>query len=427
MFLFNIIAYSVIVIPYTLSYIRKFKLTPVSIFLIMQMTFFYGICFSELGRTATVLKLETLYVVANAMFIFGTVVSRVLRKKGSRTPLINTFTDKEDTDLQRLILWVIAIVAVLVCAYLFISSGVNVFVESLKSFASGTNENMQDDRAEFRGVSGMGYIYQFRVVLLPLIATYFAMVSKKKYNKLITVPLIVLMIIFILGTGQRNAFVFYCLIVVMLVWHMHREYKINIMSKTQAIVLGGSALLFLVVLTISNGRVEEGNDNIVVGALQSLYDRVFSVNQGSAITAFRYIDSQETVWGYDWIQMLKQALPGESDYLPVDNIAYYMDYGTYKGTNPPCLWGSAWYNFSYIGVTVFPFILGIIYHNIYKNYVVRSDKGRAYVLIYVALCVYLGIWSYGTPMTLLNNGVITVLILRWLLFSLFKKRTEVRK
>ena len=422
MYLFNLIAYSFIVIPYTIYYLRKYRLTPVSAFLIMQMTFFYGICFSELGQTETIVKLGTIYVSANACFILGTLLSGALGKRKAVT-LADSFTDKEDSDLQRFMIWFIAIVSVAICAYLFISSGVNVFVESIKSFISGTNENLQGDRTEFRNVSGMGYIYQFRVILLPLLATYLALFSKKKLAKLITVPLMVLMVIFVLGTGQRNAFVFYCLIVVLALYHFRREYEIELLTKSQLVALGSVALLFLVALTISNGRVSDDSDNMIVGALESLYDRVFSVNQGSAITAFRYIDSQETVWGYDWWEMLKQALPGESDYLPVDNIAYYMDYGTYKGTNPPCLWGSAWYNFSYIGVTFFPFIMGVIYHNIYKHYTEKENKGRMYVLLYVALCVYLGIWSYGTPMTLINNGVITVLLLRFILFSLFKKRS----
>ena len=423
MFNFNIAAYTIIVVPYTIMYIKKYKLSPVSIFLLMQMSFFYGICMHDLGQTPTIVKLETIYVAANACFIFGTMVSRLFGKK-KKTPLSLTFDDVEENETQKLVLWAIAIVSIIVCSYLFLKGGTNVFILALESFMSGSNDVYQDERAEFRGVSGLGYIYQFRVILFPLIATYFAIVSKKKRNKILSFVLLALMILFILGTGQRNAFVFYCLIVVLLTAHLKKTYNVQVLTKAQMIFWGGLAALFMIVLTIANGRVDEGSDNIVVGAIESFLDRLFFVNQGSAITAFRYIDSQDTVWGYDWMQMLKQALPGESNYLPVDNIAYYMDYGTYKGTNPPCLWGSAWYNFNYIGVTVFPFILGVLYHNVYKNYIKREGKSRLYIAVYVALSVYLGIWSYGTPMTLINNGVITVLILRWLLFSLFKKRSR---
>ena len=150
-------------------------------------------------------------------------------------------------------------------------------------------------------------------------------------------------------------------------------------------------------------------------------EELFEVNQGSAITAFRYIDSQDTVWGYDWLKMLEQILPGKSNYLPVDNISYYMDYGTYSGTNPPCLWGSAWYNFSFIGITVYPFIIGLSFQKIYKTLLNTKYKDRFYILIYSALCVYLGIWVYGTPMSLFNHGIITLLILRWLIYGISVK------
>ena len=49
-YILNIILFSLIVIPYTVLYFRKYRFTPVSVFLIMQMTMFYGICLFDSSR-----------------------------------------------------------------------------------------------------------------------------------------------------------------------------------------------------------------------------------------------------------------------------------------------------------------------------------------------------------------------------------------
>ena len=413
-FIINIIIFTATVIPYTLLYIRKYRLTPVSFFLMMQISFFYGICFAPKGQWEQAIKLETLYVVADICYILGVELGRKVRTS-KHTMGRGNFVDDEIDQNQRLTVWVITIVSIIACAYLFIAGGINVFINSLIDFFRGSTEIYSQERAGFFGVSGQGYIYQFRTVLLPLCATYFLFATQNKLPKVLSGGLFALMVIFLLGTGQRNAFVFYCAIVCVYMYLMWREHQIKIMSKKTLIVLGSFAVLFLAILTISNNRVSS-DGNMFIGALESLLDRFLGVNQRTAITAFRYIDTQPTVWGYDWWMMMMDILPGKSGYLSVDRIVYYLSYGTYSGTGSPCLWGSAWYNFNFIGVTIFPLFIGYMYQNTYNKMIAFPNKNRFYMLLYSALCVYLGIWSYGTPMTLFNNGVVTVLLFRWIVF-----------
>lgn len=428
----NIALFSVITIPYLVFYFKKYGLTPVTTFLAMEMSMFYGICtFSSaksVGTSPEAIKLESIYVVAIVFFILGVEISKrfYMEKNGPLKLYDNSPQAFRDTELnhdQLLTVWIIIGVSVLFCLYLFIFGGVNVFIKAVRDFIRGDLSTYKEERAAYGSVAGAGYIYQFRVVLLPLTATYVTFAAVKRNSRLITIPLFLFMIACILGTGQRNAFVFYALIVLLYYLFLKKKYGIHVFRKSQVIVLGVVGVLLLALMTIGNGRVQQSG-NQFFGALDSIWKRIFDSNQGSAITAFRYINNQKTVWGYDWLRMLEQILPGKSDYLPVDNISYHMDYGNYSGTNPPCLWGSAWYNFNFIGVTVYPLLIGICYHNLYKSFVRQQNKDRFYCLIYVGICVYLGIWTYGTPVSLFNHGIITLFILRWILYKVFRKQEK---
>lgn len=427
MYIVNILLFTMIVVPYTVLYVRKYKLTPASFFLVMEIIYFYGICFAPKGQQAHAVKLETIYLFAVSFFILGVEFCKKVKfRRPSRRLSSNiadetgSFYDSRLSQNQMIGVWMIIGISILACAYLFVSGGINVFVRSLVDFFTDTSTTYKNERASYFSVGGMGYIYQFRAILLPILTVYVAFCDKYKLPKILSIPLVVLMVIFLLGTGQRNAFVFFCIIVFMYSLVMSKEYGIKTFSKGQYIFLGAAAVLFLVVLTISNGRVSS-ESNQVSGALQSLVDRAFGVNQRTALNAFSYIDTQPTVWGYDWIMTLRDLLPGKSGYMTVSRITYYLAYGTYRGTGDPCIWGSAWYNFSFLGATIFPFILGFAYHHVYKHMAATPNKNRLYMLIYCGLSVYLGLWNYGTPMNLFNIGVVALLILRWIMFIVLKK------
>lgn len=423
-----LIFYSVITLPYFFLYVRKNRITPVSTFLLFQMIMFYGICFSEKGMNSSAHKLQFIYCVAIFCFIVGVESSkRIVFKlsKDSTTQICNTPIDTSNRSLndistnsiQKIVIWSIIALSILLCGLLFVRNGGNLFVQALNNYINDSNISLSEARKDYTDVNGVGYIYQFRAVLLPLLASFMLFFDKKKHSRLITIPIYILMITFLLGTGQRNAFVYYCFFVLIYIIMMKKDHGLMLISKPQMIILGIIAMLFLIILTISNGRVND-NQNTSWGAIKSLIDRVFSVNQESAIVGFEYMDSQDTVWGYDWWKMFEQLLPGKSDYIPVDYISYKIVYGTLRGTNPPCLWGSAWYNFHIFGITVFPFILGILYEKLHKTTISYKNKDRLYVLIYAGLCTYLGIWTSGTPMAVFNNGVVTLLILRWLCYKM---------
>lgn len=391
----------------------------------MEMLFFYGICAAPKGRSANAVELETFYVVACVCYIIGIEFGKKVNTTGL-SPFHGSYLNSEPNSVQMFVIWAIIAVSIFLCTYLFVAGGMNVFVQSLRDFVSGDSGVYSKQRAKFFGVKGQGYIYQFRVVLLPLLATFTLIGTKKTKSRLLAIALYFLMVVFLLGTGQRNAFVFYCLIVLLYVVAVKMDLNERIMSRFMVVFLGGVALLFLIVLTISNGRVSTG-ENPITGAIKSIVERILLVNQKTAIAAYNYIKTQPIVWGYDWWMMLLDILPGQTGYMSVDRIVFYYAYGSYNGTGPPCIWASAWYNFGVLGITIFPFLMGVIYHNAYRKMMRTPNKNKLYILLYVALCVYMGLWTYGTPMTLFNNGVVTVLLLRWLLFTFIPRITRRRR
>ena len=176
----------------------------------------------SVGTSPEAIKLETIYVIAIVCFILGVEFAKHIRVKSEMVRLRNndeqlpSFTDEELSHNQMTVVWIIIFVSIILCLYLFIFGGVNVFIRAMRDFFGGALSTYKDERAAYGSVAGVGYIYQFRVVLLPVLATYIAFVAKKKYPKIVTVPLYIFMIVCILGTGQRNAFVFLCMIVLTL-------------------------------------------------------------------------------------------------------------------------------------------------------------------------------------------------------------------
>ncbi len=424
MFEANIILFSTLMIPYTIIYIKKYKLSPVSVFLIMQMSFFYGICMDAEGRTDVAVKLETLYVVANLFFVIGVETSKRITirvNSKSSTEVCRTLQDNPINQVQRLILWIIVVFSVVLSAYVFAKAGANVFIKSVLSFISGDTTAYKDERNEYQLIGGMGYINQFRVILLP-VCLVGLIISQKKKNWLGITGAFIVIVICMLGTGQRAPFIYFCIVVFFYFLYMRSEFRQYELKKWQIIGLAIAFGFIMIVMTFANGRV--GGDNSLKDAIQSVIDRFLSGNQKAAILGFKYIDTQPTVWGYDWAMCFRDLLPGKSDYLTVDRISYYMAFGSYYGTNPPCLWGSSWYNFSVLGVSIFPFILGCLYHGSYKKMLRTKNKNKLYILIYAAICVYIGVWVYGTPVRIFNNGVITLLLLRWILFKFVASPTS---
>ena len=134
----------------------------------MQLNMFYGICLAPRGHSEVAIALESLYPTACLFFILGVQLSRHIKVSNNNLDGV-LFEDKDPSKNQMKVIWIIVGVAIVLCTYFFIAGGINVFLRSLGDFFSNTTQNYSSERAQFFSVKGTGYIYQFRVILLPIL------------------------------------------------------------------------------------------------------------------------------------------------------------------------------------------------------------------------------------------------------------------
>lgn len=306
--------------------------------------------------------------------------------------------------IERVVILVIASTFALVV--FFARSGGNVFLQALRGFFSNSIENLTDQRLAFNAMSGVGYIYQIRVYIYPVLILMLAYSGRPRLRKLAAV-LFPIMLIFILGTGQRAGFVF-CIAAWAIALLYFADFGLADKNKVRVIVATLAVFAFLIfsVLTVANGR-----DRISGGIIQALLDRLSNDNQESALIAFRYlIFDAPTQWGNDWVNALADILPGKNDYTAVAYRVFYIMYGSMRGTAPECIWGSVYYNWNWLGVIVVPFILGCGHSWLYSRLLSRPVS-RVRIILYAFLFLNLGSWTAGGIVSLFNKGVVALVLL----------------
>lgn len=391
---------------------KKYFISPALIFVAMQTIMFTGILTYVNFNISSDKKLVVMYIVALFMFILGTSVARRLYPIHKNE--VHITSSKLSLYQQTAIIGMVA-VSIIACTYFFVSSGYNVFVQMLQAFVGGNTGNYTDERLALNNVWGVGYIYQFRVIIFPILCAFLVTCKHHKYLKILGYICFPIMIVFILGTGQRGGFVMFILMFAVALLYMYKFYRDRKIKLILVFLIGGAFVLFAF-MTIFNGRVaSDGN------VIQSTISRVFNENQECAVIAFRYIDSTPIQYGRDWYLSLMDILPGKNDYQQLSYVIFEIMYGTDRGTAPPCIWGSAYYNFGWFGIVLMPFLMGILYQKLY--YIFKTKKiNHLRIFLYSAMFVVLGSWLSDTPMVLFNQGFITLVILTMVLRPAKKRR-----
>ena len=89
--------------------------------------------------------------------------------------------------------------------------------------------------------------------------------------------------------------------------------------------------------------------------------------------AFWYTYKQPTQDGADWKSSLLGILPGAGDAkVGLAHQVFAMVYGTPRGTAPPSIWGSVYYNFGWPGLILTPILLAICYQVITSAHCITS-------------------------------------------------------
>src|SRR5699024_10242802 len=113
-------------------------------------------------------------------------------------------------------------------------------------------------------------------------------------------------------------------------------------------------LSVIIVTTFALGRaaLQDGASvfSHITSALNQFALRISTANQSSGVIGFRHIyDLGPLNDGSEWAQSLAGILPGQRG-STLQNEIFEIRYGSDRGTSPPSIWGSIFYNFGPIGV-----------------------------------------------------------------------------
>jgi hypothetical protein len=342
--------------------------------------------------------LVLLYPVSFLFFYFGILINRTRNSK------VFTYkvTNQRLTQNQNIIIFSIIIFSIIINLWYFSRIDISIYREIFSSILSFEDINITNYRLSTYQLSGTGYVYQFRVILLPILTAYLISNKNEKLHKfgLFILPI---MFIFLIATGQRGGFVIFVIIWVSYFLLMKKYFHEKVGRYLLIISIVGISIFGFV--TILNGR------NLVSGSfISAIFDRAFLDNQQTALQGFRYIYNQNIVYGKDWIIMIINVTPFKIDYLPLPYQIFNIMYGSTRGTAPSDIWGSAWYNFGIFGVTGLSFLIGFFYNKIDKNFR-RGNITPFRTMLYAGMAVIAGTWVAEGPVVLFNQGFVTLVIL----------------
>ena len=362
------------------------------------------------------------------LWTFGLlVIGAAIYGLGLLTVPKRSYTVEIDFDFPRphveLLIWL----SVGICVAYYSAVGYLAILESLRAIASGTETDLAALRLESYSGSRYlfpGYVNQFKNALLPaltvvVIAQLFA--SGHRWRWAVSVTLGATAILFLLGTGQRGAFVSSGIMTVIAI------YLIAPKIAPKATVW----LTFLVVplfflSTLASGRAARDLESTegLFGGLGVMFEqlafRLLGSNQESSVAGFRYIFEREVPFAQEWWQSLIGLFPGQPG-SDLSNRIFASLYGSTRGTAPLSIWGSAYHNLGFVGTLVFAAILAFALCSLSARINRLSSTNTIQLVGAAGMTESLGTWLAGSPDALLNKGLIVFAAL-WVWGSRTSKR-----
>lgn len=414
MFKFIGLIYFVIALSFLWSHYRSYALTPALLFVVFQCIMFLGVAVHADPERDTHVELLLIYLLALLLFCLGVAsANRCGHNYAQRHRKLQRYLSVTQTS----ILFFLAVVAIVVCVRFTLQSGGNVFSMILQSLNSGESSDFSKQREHAQFMAGSGYVYQFRVFLLPVITAYL-LSCERSTAKIIGFLLFPIMIFLLLSTGQRGGFVIFVLMWLTALYNLNAKRfhdKITALNRRKIkwayLTISAAFIPLFAILTYGNGR-----DVTSGGIFTAIFDRILHDNQLTALVAFDYISTLDTQFGQDWLAMFLDLLPGENVYLPISMTVHAIMWGGTNGSAPPCIWGSIFYNWGYIGILIIPLCMGFGYQSLHR-YCLANAASRFDVFLYSAITVCLGMWVVDSPIWLLTDGFL-ILVLLWFMVSM---------
>ncbi|WP_237724822.1 O-antigen polymerase [Deinococcus alpinitundrae] len=384
-----------------------------NIFIITNFIMMYGTLLildphSYIDRDYSSILSYTLVIFMVSSFLTFTILYG-FRGKINQTKII-------DTRLPKFIYYLWMISVIITFLYYF-TIGYNVFTLGISSILSGTQEDIATLRLDSYSGSRYlfpGYVNQFKNIFLPATTVLIIgqMLLNRTRNRKIFIPIMItILLIGILGTGQRGAFISFALTTIVYLIYRNRQNLIKISAR--ALVLALPILLISTLILNRKGTQSNIEDNplsALFALLGEFSDRVFYDNQFSAVAGFRYVSSLTVRNGSEWLLGLTGLLPGSGG-SDLSNQIFATIYGTTRGTAPVGLWGSTYYNFGIAGTVILPITLGISYQLIYFLLMKKGYINSIQCFAAAGIFVTFGLWVAEGPSILFNTGLVAYIFL----------------
>ena len=344
-----------------------------------------------------------IYFISLLMFIFGSMIAIHLFNINKKYVLFYSSSLQTDSPLAMHLVIIFLLISIAVVTLYYFAIGYNLTYSML--FGAGETDFKTLRIGTYSGDNyyAPGYVNQFKNILLPssllaLIATLFVQNRKSTYFILLILSIPYLVYI-LMGTGQRAPLI-YVLVAFFFALNIMFRLRIKWLFLFFLVIVLGFAFV-----SFQSGRTEGAFNSLI-----SIFARVFFIEQYESLLGFRYIfENLEISWFKQWLEALLGVLPNHQG-SRLDHILYENIHKTDRGTSGLTLAASAYYNGSLINTFIFYFALGFTYIAIFS----RLLSGRKTILRcvgYGGVIFILSVFVVGTPVYLLNKGILGFIIL----------------
>lgn len=260
-----------------------------------------------------------------------------------------------------------------------------------------------------------GYVNQFKNSLFPALVvlsiTYWS--AHQIRHRMIAAFLVAFGVFGLIGTGQRGALIIFCLVTLV---YMRMIDRRRFLGRASAVVAAGLPAMVITTMVLARGP-QLGNDAgflaRIASALSQLQSRILGSNQESGVAGFRYTYGLPTQHGHEWLTSFAHILPGHDKVPALSNLIFQYLYGDDRGTSPPSLWGSIYYNFGYPGIVLAPILLAAICAYLTRKQQSARVHNSMQAIGIAGIVTVFGFWAAGDPTFLLNTGILAYGFLWW--------------
>lgn len=266
-----------------------------------------------------------------------------------------------------------------------------------------------------------GYVNQFKNTLYPLAATAIIIWLRRRRARgawAFTIVSIAFGIFALLGTGQR-AYILFAIFATLYGLHLLALGGGRQVPLGRVLVLLSSAFALFAMLTVAyEGKTGAGAGEV----LGDISDRFLRIQQEGGVFGFRYVYSHPTPWFSEWAKGLSGVLPGHEGGSSIAHDLHGEMYGSTLGTVPLTAVGSAYENGGLLAIALLFGALGLLFSYLYHRFL-AGPRTVLRSLAYGHLFFYLATYVVGPPESLIDAGVVTVIIflllckVRWLPLS----------